>query len=155
QKGYYAYYKITGSPTTTTVTRFLDKDQLTATGCWTKSAGPSSSCTLGGNTYTRRSTLDSRYQIKTRATTYTTFDAAWCRVWCHAGPGPGYSAGSYYTSPEVTATIDPASNDSPITKTSYQGQLITVSGTKYLHYDPPVTFKMVNNMFGTTDSTYD
>src|SRR6185436_3295984 len=79
QSGYFTYYPVSdaASLSSPTVTRFLDKDVLTAFGCWDKHTGPTASCTLSGQVFTRRATLNSKYRVKTGGLTQTFADADW------------------------------------------------------------------------------
>src|SRR5207237_4202370 len=100
QDGYYPYYPVSGSITNHDITRYLDRDQLKAFGCWTKKDGPASTCNIDSQTYNRRANPDSKYTIKTGGNSYTKVDANWCgSMWCPmaANGGTGYYLGSYYT----------------------------------------------------------
>jgi hypothetical protein len=174
QDNYYPYYPVTGTITNTTITRFLDKDELKALDCWTKSAGPSATCTINGQTFTRRSSLDSKYRVKTGAQTYNYVDNNWCGTgasWCTlpSSQGTGFYVGSYYTYTDPSAA--PAGRSCSATdltacisgetcctqggydqccriEPNYLGKNITVGTQKYIYWDPPTDHRNMNNVFG-------
>jgi hypothetical protein len=174
QDGYYPYYPVSGTITNSTVTRFLDKDELKALDCWTKKDGPSGSCQISGQTYNRRNNPDSKYRVKTGAQTYTTIDNNWCGTggtWCTlpSDQGTGYYLGSYYTYTDPQATAD--SRDCSASDLSqclsgetcctqggydkccrieptYKGKTLTVGSQKYVYWTPPVDHRNKANIYG-------
>jgi hypothetical protein len=178
QDNYYPYYPVTGTVTNNTVTRFLDKDELKAADCWTKAAGPSATCTIHGQLYTRRATPNSRYRVKTGAQTYNLVDSDWCGTggrWCTlpSNQGTGFYVGSYYTYSDPQATADTRTcTASDLTQCiagetcctqgsynkccriepTYQGKNLTVGTQKYIYWTPPTEHRNKNNVFG--DQSY-
>ena len=174
QDNYYPYYPVTGTVTSNTATRFLDKDELKAADCWTKQSGPSATCTIHGQLYTRRATLNSRYRVKTGAQTYNLVDNDWCATggrWCTlpSSQGTGFYVGSYYTYSDPQATADTRTctatdltqcisgetcctqggyNKCCRIEPSYQGKNLTVGTQKYIYWTPPVDHRNKNNVFG-------
>jgi hypothetical protein len=149
QTGYYAYYKVTGSIVNTTQTRFLNKDLLNATGCWTKTTGPAASCTVAGMVYTRKSTPNSTYVVKTGSSSQVKVDVDYCGVWCNNASGMGYYSGSYYTYTDKTATAIDTSTRS--IQSSYLGQTATISGSTYIHFYPSVAYSNYQDVLGQGD----
>jgi hypothetical protein len=148
QQGYFPYYPVTGTVTSPTITRFLDKDVLIAYGCWSKSTGPAATCTLSGQVYTRRSTLNSKYRVKAGGLTHNFADADWCGSrWCAlpSNGGTGFYVGSYYTYVEPTAPLD---TSSPLIEATYQGKMITRSGVKYIYWEAANDIRNFNNVYG-------
>jgi len=146
QDNYYPYYPVMGLPFLQTVTRFFDKDQLRAFNCFNKKTGPTSSCTIDGQLYTRRATDDSRYRVKLSGTTFTRVDQNWCgSQWCGATDGTGYYEGTYYQygHPQVSLA-----SMTPIIKTSYMGKMINEGGVTYAYWDPPTEMRNENNVYG-------
>jgi Tfp pilus tip-associated adhesin PilY1 len=155
QTNYYPYFPVSGAITNTTVARFASKDELAAQSCWTKTTGPSATCSINGQTYTKSAGLNSSYRVKTGGKTFTDVDANWCGtatttgVWCPVTGGTGYYRGSYYTYSNPTATL---SSTTPLIRTSYQGQTITVSGTNYVYWNPPMEMRNIGNLYGLSSS---
>jgi hypothetical protein len=148
QDGYYPYYPITGAPSYAPITRFFDKDTLKTFNCWTKKNGPTSSCTIDSQLYSRRATDDSRYRVKLGGSTFTNVDQNWCgSQWCGMAPadGTGYYVGSYYTYGHPRVTL---SSTTPIIKTSYMGKIIVEGGVTYAYWDPPTSMRNQNNVYG-------
>src|SRR4029079_12496048 len=67
QSGYFPYYPVTDEATiaSPTVTRFMDRNVLKSYDCWDKLTGPTASCTISGQVFTRRASPNSKYRIKT------------------------------------------------------------------------------------------
>jgi hypothetical protein len=163
QDGYYPYFKVSGAVTTASATEFFTKDLLASLSCWTKAAGASGTCTVNGQSYTKRTTLDSRYRVKTGKTSFTEADAAYCGLWCGVTGGTGYYRGSYYTRSEPQGTLvnascsaatDCAAPDNDCcdgvccrTETTYQGRSKVVSGANYIYWNPPADRSNENNVF--------
>jgi hypothetical protein len=149
QNNYYPYYPISGSYTYTTTERYLDKDQLDAAGCWNKTTGPASSCTIGGVAYTRRTTNNSRYRIKTGGSTYNLTDNDWCGFFCSAltVSGTGHYVGSYYTYSNPTAAL---ATTTASTSATYRGKALTSGGVNYLYWDVPDSLYCQNGQYGQT-----
>ena len=148
QDNYYPYYPYGGPVAATLVTKFIEKDQLKAFNCWNKKTGPTATCTIDNQVYTRRATDDSRYRIKTGATGYTNVDANWCgSQWCGMVPsdGTGYYAGSYYTYPQAAATLV---STTPLVKSAYLGKTIVDSGLNYIYWDPSTEMRNDRNIYG-------
>ena len=145
--GYYPYYPVSGSITNNTMERFLDREALEAANCWTKRDGPASSCVIGGFTFNRRGTNDSRYRIKTGNKTYTMTEANWCGIFCNslAVAGTGYYVGSLYTHTDPQAAL---SSNTPIIRQAYEGKTITVGSLKYVYWNPPESNYMNNGTVG-------
>jgi hypothetical protein len=153
QDNYYPYYPISGAMAVTNVTRYFDKDKLKTFNCWSKKTGPSSSCTIDNQLYTRQIGNDSRYRVKTGGTSFTDVDTSWCgSQWCplSASGGTGYYVGSYYTYPVPQATL---ASTTPIIKTSYLGKTIVESGVTYMYWDPSPSMRNDNNVYGDNGGT--
>ncbi len=148
---YYTYFPTTGTIPTTNELRFLDRDQLSASSCWTKKDGPAATCTLGGLTYTRRDNPNSRYRVRTGGDGFSLVDSNWCTggVWCTVTGGTGHYVGSYYTFSDPAPTID--TTKPVIYKTTYMGKIITEGTVKYVYYDPYTDWKNKGNIYGVNN----
>ena len=150
QDNYYPYYPVSGSPVANTVTRFLDKDLLRTFNCWSKTGGPTATCTVDGMLYTKKTTNDSKYRVRTSGTGFTDVDQNWCGSrWCGLVPqdGTGHYLGSYYTYNHPTVTL---SSTTPIIKSSYLGKTIVQSGVTYAYWDPPTEMRNESNIYGNS-----
>jgi hypothetical protein len=145
QKNYFPYYKVSGTVTYTTLSRFLGKDQLAALGCWTKTAGPSATCTVDSQVYTLRASNNSAYRVITGGSTYSDVDASWCgSLWCAVTGGTGYYRGSYFTYQDPNAAL---ASTTPSIQATYGGPVITISGNKYVYWNPPPEMRNGGNIF--------
>jgi hypothetical protein len=168
QKNYFPYYRTSGSIVDSAIVRWIGRDEIAALGCWTKKDGPSSTCTINGQTYNKRSNPDSRYQIKTGKETYETVESNWCGEgkWCSfTGQGTGYYLGSYYTYTDPQASTPKyACTSTDLTKcitgesccrgaccrveTSYKGKTLNAESNSYVYWNPPTETRNVGNVYG-------
>jgi hypothetical protein len=168
QRNYFAYYKASGPVVSATAVRYLERDYLKASSCWSKTSGPSASCTVNSVTYTLRASLDSRYRIKTGEKTFTTQDVSWCgSAWCPLASGTGYYQGSYYQYVDPQATLPFRScSQFPLDVTNcsagetccqtscchvekaYAGKSIKVGAADYIYWEPPNESRNASNVYG-------
>ena len=147
QDGYYVYYPVTGDTVDKVVTRWLDRDELKAAGCWTKQGGPQPTCTLNGNVYNRRDNPDTRYRVKTGANTYVMVETNWCGYWCTLTEGTGYYQGSFYTYTDKQNVVD---TSLPLTEATYKGKTQKVGSTDYVYWEAPPTIRNKDGIQGKT-----
>jgi hypothetical protein len=152
QDNYYPYYPVSGVAPTSLVTRFFEKDQLKTFNCWNKKTGPTATCTIDNQLYTKQLSSDSRYRVKTGGTGFTDVDSTWCgSQWCPiAASGTGYYVGSYYTYPQPQPTL---ASTTPLIKSSYLGKSIVDSGVNYVYWDPSPEMRNQNDVYGDNGGT--
>jgi hypothetical protein len=154
QSGYYPYYKITSGVTNVTRTAYLDQATLeaavvpsTTTPCWTKTGGPTSTCSLNNVTYTRVASNNSRYRLN-QGGYYTTTDASWsatCQTECNiTGTGTGLYQGSYYTYTFADGSPDYSQKQ---TFSDYVGRTRSYSGSTYMYYESPASVRNKDNVY--------
>jgi hypothetical protein len=145
QTNYFPYYKVSGSVTYNTLNRFFGKDQLAALGCWTKTAGPSASCTVDTQVYTLKASANSVYRLTTSGGVYSDLDSSWCgSLWCPVSGGTGYYQGSYFTYQDPVASL---ASLTPSIQSTYQGPVITISGSNYVYWNPPIEMRNSGNVY--------
>jgi len=139
QNAYFPYYKVAAGGTTDTITVYEDEQQLHRAGCYTwnrqtHTGGPSATCTIGGRQLTLRATADSRYRVRTNWHSWSRYDVDFCGDSCNMPNNLGWGTyqGSYYqyqknTQPPTTTLL---------TRATYDGDAITVSGNNYKYYTP-------------------
>ncbi len=132
QNGYFPYFQNTAGGSTGIVTEFQSKDKLIITGCYTTAFGPSPECRVSGVLMRLRSTVNSRYTVRTSATNYVDVDQSWCGDFCDIRPniGTGEYQGSYYQYDAQTG----GNSTTELEQTAYTGKNITVSGQNYTYY---------------------
>jgi hypothetical protein len=153
QDNYYPYYPVGGLGTSVVANRFFPKEQLKAFNCWDKHTGPTATCTIDNQVYTKNVSNDSRYRVKTGGTSYTDVDTTWCgSLWCPlaASGGTGFYMGSYYTYPVPQV---PLAGTTPLILSSYQGKSIVNAGTNYVYWDPSPEMRNKNNVYGDNGGT--
>lgn len=131
QSGYYKYYPITGTTTTSLKTVELRHGQMQRLGCYDKRTGPTPTCTYHGDTFTLRSTNNSAYHVPTWGRHgYDVKEASWCGMFCDIpGTGRGIYRASYYVQTEKKGSA----YGPPVTQTTYMGPSYTVGGVTYVY----------------------
>jgi hypothetical protein len=148
QTGYYPYYTVSGTSTTTTST-LISEGTLSAYGCYSRSAGLSSTCTLNGKTYTLHGGSNARYTIDDHDDYHDgdghdgysrdgdgrgsrDVTAAYCGYFCSIpNQGTGVFTAAYYDSSNVTGTTGGTKTVFP----TYRGKVFTEAGVTYRYYD--------------------
>lgn len=132
QSGYFPYYEMTAGGTTGTVTEYQAKDKLLASNCFTPAWGPNPLCTISGTAMRLRTTVNSRYTVRTGPTSSVDVDQSYCGEFCDIKPniGTGEYQGSYYQYSGA-----PGGNSTTKTvKQSYAGKVIDISGVPHTYY---------------------
>jgi hypothetical protein len=139
QDGYYPYYQVPGGGSTETITVFETEDQLHRAGCYTWNrqthiGGPSATCTISGHNMTLRASADSRYRVRTGWHGWQRYDVDYCGDSCNMPDNLGWGdyQGSYYEYQRTTHTT----TSTLLTRSTYDGHDITVSGVNYTYYTP-------------------
>jgi hypothetical protein len=139
QGSYFPYYQVPSGGSTQTVTVFEDEHQLARAGCYswnrqTHAGGPSATCTISGRQMTLRGTADSRYRVRSTWYSYSRYDVDYCGDSCNMPNNLGWGTylGSYYQYQQNIQTT----SSTLLTRSTYDGQNITVSGTNYKYYTP-------------------
>jgi hypothetical protein len=129
QSGYFPYYKRTnGTPSTQTTV--ISHGRLQSNGCYDKKTGPTSTCTIGGVTYTIDSSHVASYKIE--GSGHQTADSIYCGYFCNVGGKTGILDGVYYNYTVLTGgTVSNTLTVFP----SYTGKDIVSGTTSYHYYD--------------------
>jgi hypothetical protein len=146
--GYFPYYKATAATSTTLTTSFFSRDLLASIGCFDPATGPAATCTVANGTYTLKAANNSRYDVNLGAGNFAQVDQPWCgtlQCLVSTGQGTGQYAGSYYTRPIETGPYDISAKK---VLPEYVGKTTTVSGVKYVHWDPPNPYELVDGIYG-------
>jgi hypothetical protein len=137
QNGYFPYYLNT-SGNTGVVTVFEALDKLIAARCFSTRTGPTNTCRINGNNMTLRDSPNSRYHVRTSASTWIDADADWdsssCNMNCDLPGelGMGHFVGAYY---QYEARVGGNSTTMSVQPT-YSGQNVTFDGKTYSYYQP-------------------
>ena len=132
QDGYFPYYVVGGTPTTTTKSVDIKNGTLQASGCYSKRTGLESECTVNGETYRLKGGNNARYLVKGHGDEKDKYvDAPYCGWFCSIdGVGTGIFKGGYYEYADVVGTPG-ALVESP----TYRGKVFTEGGVTYRYYD--------------------
>jgi hypothetical protein len=132
QAGYFPYFTVGGSTTTSTKSMDIKQGTLQAAGCYSKNNGPSATCTINGQTYSLKATNNAKYLIKGHGQDDKYVDATYCGWFCSIpGVGTGVFKGAYYNYTDVV----PASPGAQVNFSTYQGKVFTQGGVTYRYYD--------------------
>jgi Neisseria PilC beta-propeller domain len=132
QGGYYPYYIVSGSTSSTTSQVSFKEGTLKGAGCYRRTTGVTSSCTINGKTYTLHSSNNAQYLIRGRRGANDKYvNVTYCGYFCDIpGQGTGVFQAAYYDYTNVTGT--PSTQvDFP----TYQGKVFTQGGVTYRYYD--------------------
>jgi len=133
QSGYFPYYPVTSTTSTSTGTADLKGGTLIANKCYSKKTGLETTCTVNGKTYTLKPGNNSKYLIKGHGDGLDKYvDAAYCGWFCDIpGVGTAVWKGAYYNYTDVQGTLG-----TKVTFSTYQGKVFTDSnGVTYRYYD--------------------
>jgi hypothetical protein len=169
QENYFRYYKVTSGLGSDTRTAFLARALLETAPvpCFSKTAGPSATCSLNGVTYTRQVATNSRYRLNV-GDSFITSDYSWgaagpgCGIECRIPTvGTGIYEGSYYTYSYATGNIAPLDGDdcdapSCLQFDDYVGRTRVVGGVTYMYWDPPNEERHIDNIYqNNSDRPFD
>jgi hypothetical protein len=144
QGGYFPYYKVSGSSTTMTQSRFSE-GTLSSAGCYSRSAGLSGTCIVNGKTYTLHAGANAAYNVDdhggndrhggggNRGGRESTI--AYCGYFCTVpGQGKGIFQAAYYDSTNITGSVGTTKTVFP----TYKGKVFThTDGFTYRYWDSP------------------
>jgi PilY1 beta-propeller domain len=131
QAGYFPYFVVGGSPTTTTEAVDLKSGTLEANGCYSKKIGLQATCTVDGKTYNLKAHNNAKYLIKGHGSEDMYVDADYCGWFCDIpGVGTGVFKGGYYDGTEVNGTLG-----AQVNFPTYRGKSFTENGVTYRYYD--------------------
>jgi hypothetical protein len=131
QAGYFPYFVVGGTTTTTTQAVDLKQGTLQASGCYSKKTGLASSCTVNGKTYALKAHNNAKYLIKGHGGEDKYVDADYCGWFCDIpGVGTGVFKGGYYEYADVNGTLG-----AQVNFPTYQGKTFTQGGVTYRYYD--------------------
>jgi hypothetical protein len=141
QSGYYPYYKVTGSSSTSTQT-LISEGTLSASGCYSQSTGLTGTCIVNGKTYTLHGGANAVYNVSdhggndrhgggNRGGRDST--VAYCGYFCNvSGQGKGVFKAAYYDSSNITGSTGSTATVFP----TYRGKVFThTDGFTYRYYD--------------------
>ena len=147
-RGYFPYHPATAEVDVTKEV-FFSREQLEASGCLSRTTGPAATCTVLGQSHSRRAANNSRYRLN-KGTHFEFTDASWntagaCTLDCQlAGIGSGVYDGSYYT--YVLRTATPTGGDTVLP--DYPSKVRTYSGSRYVYLEAPTNRRNVGGVFG-------
>lgn len=155
---YFPYFKVTtGTGSTKFVDRYFPRDELATHGCYSKTGGPSATCTIGSITYTWRSGVNARYTVFKNGS-FVQLDQPYCGEKCVVftqpqgwllyeddddyddddrftdARGTSLFSGAHYQYAVSSGTYD--TWDKPLFRDKYEGRNITISGDPYVYFKP-------------------
>jgi hypothetical protein len=133
QSGYFPYYPVTSTSTTSNTSTDIKAGTLSSNGCYTKKTGLTSTCTVSHKSYSLRAGNNAKYLIKGHGGKQDRYvDAPYCGWFCDiAGVGTGTFTAAYYDYTDVQGTLG-----AKMVLSSYQGKVFTDShGVTYRYYD--------------------
>jgi hypothetical protein len=132
QAGYFPYYVVGGTTTTSTEAVDIKQGTLQSSGCYSKRTGLATTCTVNGKSYNLKSGKNARYLVKGHGGDGDKYvDAAYCGWFCNIdGVGTGVFKGGYYEYLDVKGTPGELK-----TFDTYRGKVFTENGVTYRYYD--------------------
>jgi hypothetical protein len=132
QAGYFPYFVVSGTTTTTTKSVDIKQGSLEAAKCYTKRTGLAATCTIDGQTYQLRGGNNARYLIKGNGSAPDKYvDAPYCGWFCAIpGVGTGIFKGGYYQYQDVQGPIT-----TQVNMPTYMGKVFVQNGVTYRYYD--------------------
>ncbi|HXU80927.1 MAG TPA: hypothetical protein VN914_05990, partial [Polyangia bacterium] len=131
QAGYFPYFVVGGTQTTTTEAVDLKQGTLQAAGCYSKKTGLASTCTVNGKSYSLKAHNNAKYLIKGHGGEDKYVTADYCGWFCEIpGVGTGVFKGGYYEYQDVNGTLG-----AQVNFPTYRGKTFTEGGVTYRYYD--------------------